>query len=176
MKFIETGFEGAFVVESEAIKDQRGFFSRTFCSREFNKMGLAENMVQSNLSVSSRRHTLRGMHFQIGESAEDKLVRCIRGSILDVIIDIRTGSPTFGKYLMFELNDHENKSLYIPRGLAHGFLTLVDDCHIFYQVSNFYSPGNERGIRWNDPCFNIPWPVKEPIISDKDSSYEDFRP
>jgi len=176
MQFIETTIMGLFIVESEAKHDHRGFFTRTYCSREFGQYGLAEKMVQSNLSVSLHRYTLRGMHYQTGESGEDKLVRCLRGSILDVVIDIRKESSTFGNHLMFELNEKNNRAIYIPRGLAHGFLTLVDDCHLFYQVSNFYSPENERGIRWDDPFFHIDWPVNDPVISERDSYFPDFIP
>lgn len=175
MKFIETILKGSYVIELEPYKDERGMFSRTFCSKEFKKYNLKNNMVQSNLSISYKKDTLRGMHYQVDGSEESKLVRCIKGKILDVIIDIRKDSSTFSKYVSLELSDDNNLMIYVPEGFAHGFLTLHDNCHVFYQVSNYYSPENERGIRWSDPFFNINWPVTNPIISYKDKNYKDFK-
>lgn len=175
MKFKETKIKNAYLIQSEPFQDHRGIFVRTFCSREFKKHGLQDNMVQSNLSISYKKNILRGMHYQIENAAEDKLVKCLKGSLLDVVIDIRKKSETFGKYIMVKLTDSNNLMLYIPKGCAHGFLTLENNCYVFYQVSNFYSPEKERGIRWNDPFFNIKWPIENPIISEKDASYENFR-
>ena len=176
MKFIPTKFDTAFIIEIEPHRDDRGFFARTFCAEEFGKHGLKNNMVQTNLSFSGEKFTLRGMHYQVNGAEEAKLVRCNNGAILDVIIDIREYSPTFGMYEAFELTAINMKMLYVPEGFAHGFLTLEKNCLVSYQVSNFYSPGKEKGIRWNDPAFNINWPVSTPsVISLKDSRWEDFK-
>ena len=174
MKFIKTEFAGVWLVELELFQDQRGTFARTFCAKEFKERGLKDTMVQSNLSVSIGRYTLRGMHYQVNGSEEAKLVRCIRGKIMDVIIDLRRESVTFGKYFKCELTDFNNRMIYVPEGFAHGFITLEENCAVFYQVSNFYSPENERGIRWNDPFFSIQWPVDNPIVSEKDANHPDF--
>jgi dTDP-4-dehydrorhamnose 3,5-epimerase len=175
MIFTETALRGAYLIKLEPFQDERGLLARTFCAKEFGEHGLKSNMVQSNLSVSYKQHTLRGMHYQIGGAEEAKLVRCTQGRILDVIIDIRPKSATFGRHLMVELDaDQELQMLYVPEGFAHGFLTLQDNCQVFYQVSNFYSPKQERGIRWNDPFFGIPWPVTDPIISAKDANYPNY--
>jgi dTDP-4-dehydrorhamnose 3,5-epimerase len=175
VKFWPTTLADAFIIEAEPHADQRGSFARTFCAREFARAGLATEFVQSNISISAHNGTLRGMHFQRGSDAEDKLIWVSTGRILDVIIDIRPSSPTFGKHLKVELARDNNLMLYVPRGFAHGFLTLVDDCHVIYQVSNFYSPEHEGGIRWNDPFFGIEWPITNPIISPKDAGYPDFQ-
>ncbi|MDB5866706.1 MAG: rfbC [Betaproteobacteria bacterium] len=174
MKFRPTPLEGAFIIELEAHSDHRGAFARTFCAREFESAGFKTDFVQTNVSRSNRKGTLRGMHFQRGQAAEVKLVRVTAGRILDVIIDVRRSSPTFGKHLKIELARDDNRLLYVPEGFAHGFVTLEDDCHVTYQVSNFYSPGDEGGIRWNDPFFGIDWPIIDPIMSDKDAAYPDF--
>jgi len=174
MKFSETFIRDAFIIDVEPIVDHRGSFARTFCTKEFEKHGLEYNMVQSNISVTLNRKTIRGMHFQVDEAQEAKLVRCIRGAILDVIIDIREDSNTYAQHFMIELTGSNNKMIYVPRGFAHGFLTLEENCHVFYQVSNFYAPNMEKGIRWDDPFFNIQWPISNPILSEKDANYEDF--
>lgn len=175
MIFVETKLKGAFIIKDEPFRDYRGSFTRTFCAREFSEHGLKHHMVQSNLSITPKKNTLRGMHYQVEGAEEAKLVRCLRGRILDVIIDIRLDSPTFGQHLAAELTAaDEGQMLYVPEGFAHGFLTLEDDCHVFYQVSNFYSSGKEKGLRWNDPFFRIDWPSVTPIISPKDSNYPDF--
>ncbi len=176
MKFIETELSGAYIIELEPFMDFRGSFARTFCAREFRKYGLKENMVQSNLSISTLKNTIRGMHFQIEGAQEAKLVRCIRGRILDVIIDIRKETSTFGKHISIELTETCGSMLYIPEGFAHGFLTLENECHVFYQVSNYYTPEKEFGIRWDDKFFGIKWSVDNPIVSEKDSNYPDFNP
>ena len=175
MKFNKTELKDAYLIEIEPINDHRGFFARTFCKKEFNKYGLDFDIVQNNLSLSYKKSTLRGMHYQVEGAEEIKVIRCIKGRILDVIIDIRTSSPTFGKHIKVELSDSNNLMLYVPRGFAHGFLTLEDNCEIFYLVSNFYTPDKERGIRWNDPFFKINWSIKNPIISEKDRNYGDYK-
>lgn len=175
MKFRETVLKGAFVIETELRKDERGSFERSFCAKEFKIYNLNNNMVQSNLSKSVKKHTLRGMHFQVNGAEEAKLVRCIKGRIWDVIIDIRPKSATYCNHFGIELSEENNLMLYVPEGFAHGFITLEKNSEVFYQVSNFYTPESERGIRWNDKSFNIKWPTDNPVISDKDNSHPDFK-
>lgn len=174
MIFTPTILKGAFVIDLEKRTDERGFFSRTYCAEEFKKHGLAESMPQSNMSFSKQKNTLRGMHYQIDGAEEAKLIRCTQGSILDVIIDIRKNSETYCQYISVELTALNHRMLYVPEGFAHGFITLSDDVEVAYQVSQFYTPGKERGIRWNDPLFNIQWTTENPIISDKDGSHSNF--
>jgi dTDP-4-dehydrorhamnose 3,5-epimerase len=174
MQFKELALQGAFIITSEPRIDHRGSFERSFCANEFKNHGLNHMMVQSNLSKSAKKHTLRGMHFQHNGAEEAKLVRCIKGKIWDVIIDIRPNSSTYCKHIGVELSESNNLLLYVPEGFAHGFITLEDDCHLFYQVSNFYTPNSESGIRWNDPLFGIQWPTLAPIISEKDNQHPDF--
>jgi dTDP-4-dehydrorhamnose 3,5-epimerase len=175
MKFIETELLGAFIVQLNPIKDERGMFVRTFCKREFDAANLASDFVQCNASRSKLKGTLRGMHFQTGGSEEVKLVRCVRGSIQDVIVDLRPESKTYCKYTSVILSESNDQMLYVPTGFAHGFLTLEDECEITYMVSNFYSSVNERGIRWNDPFFNIKWDIEPGTISAKDAVHPDFQ-
>jgi len=174
MKFIKTKIEGAYIIELEPFKDHRGFFARTFCVKEFKKQGLNYNMVQTNLSGSQFKNTLRGLHYQVDDGEEDKLVKCIRGKLLDVILDVRRDSNTFGEYVMVELTESNDKMVYLPRGCAHGSLTLEDNTQMFYQTTNYYFPEKERGIRWNDPYFKILWSIENPILSEKDSNFKDF--
>ena len=176
MRFTETSLPGAFVVELEPIGDERGFFARSFCVREFEAHGLDPYIAQCNVSHNARRGTLRGMHYQAAPAAETKLVRCTRGAIYDVIIDLRPDSPTFCKWLSFELSLANGRALYIPEGFAHGFQTLEDDSDVLYHMSEYYAPEYARGVRWNDPAFGIKWPVDRPIMSGKDRSYGDFQP
>jgi len=176
MKFFETKLQGAYIIEREPFVDSRGSFFRTFCAKEFKQNNLAANMVQTNLSVSNKKGVLRGMHYQVDDAEEDKLVQCLRGAVLDVIADLRENSKTFGKHLKVELSETNGKMLYIPRGFAHGFLALDNICHVLYQVSNFYNPNKERGIRWNDPFLGIDWPIESPILSPKDASRPNFAP
>lgn len=176
MIFNETPLKGAYVIELEPRVDERGFFCRSFCANEFKERGLLHKMVQSNISLSEKKHTLRGMHFQMNGHEEVKLVRCTKGKIIDTIIDLRPESETYCQHFSVELSPESNKSIYVPERFAHGFITLEDNSEVFYQVSAFYSPGNEGGIRWNDPHFNIPWPTNEPIISEKDGTHPDFEP
>lgn len=175
MKFEETALSGAFIIEPERIVDERGFFARSWCKREFAAHNLDTNLVQCNISFNNLKGTLRGMHYQAKPAEEVKLVRCTRGAIYDVILDLRESSPSYKKWIAVELNQENRKMLYIPKGFAHGFQTLVDSTEVFYQMSEYYSPDNARGIRWNDPMFGICWPIDNPIISEKDRSFADYR-
>jgi dTDP-4-dehydrorhamnose 3,5-epimerase len=174
MIFTETKLKGAFIIDLQKREDERGFFARTYCANEFAKHGLRTNMPQSNMSLSNIKHTLRGMHYQIDGAEEAKLIRCTKGVILDVIIDIRKTSPTYCQHIAVELTEENHRMLYVPEGFAHGFITLVDHVEVAYQVSQFYTPGKERGIRWNDPLFAIEWPTLKPVISEKDAEHPDF--
>jgi dTDP-4-dehydrorhamnose 3,5-epimerase len=176
MKFHPTPIEGARLIEPELRGDDRGFFARLFCEREFGEAGLISGFVQVNDAFSNTKGTLRGMHYQIGEAAEVKIVRCIRGAFWDVILDLRANSPTFGKSFGAELTQDNRLMMYVPRGVAHGLITLTDDTETFYLVNNFYSPDNERGVRWNDPRFAIAWPAAPVEISAKDAAWPDFNP
>lgn len=171
MKFIKTDLEPAHVIELDEFNDHRGMFARIHCENEFKEHGLASHMVQTNMSITNKKGTLRGMHYQVEGAEEDKLVRCVKGKVLDVIIDVRKGSPTFGKHFKVELSEDNRKAIYVPKGFAHGILALSDDAVLVYHVSQFYTPGKEKGIRWNDPFFNIEWPVEEPILSEKDANH-----
>ncbi|MGA8890503.1 MAG: dTDP-4-dehydrorhamnose 3,5-epimerase [Anaeromyxobacteraceae bacterium] len=176
MIFQETPLAGAYVIELEKKGDDRGFFARAFCEREFGAKGLATRFVQVNNSLSAQRGTLRGMHYQLAPRAETKLVRCIRGSLYDVILDLRRDSPTFGRSFGAELSAENRRMMFVPKGFAHGFVTLVDDTEAFYFVDEFYAPEQERGLRWNDPRFGIEWSVAPVVISDKDRAHRDFDP
>jgi dTDP-4-dehydrorhamnose 3,5-epimerase len=176
MKFIETPLKGSFVIELEKKEDDRGFFARIFCRQEFSKLGLNNEIVQINNSLSIKKGTLRGMHYQLPPKAEDKIIRCIKGALYDVIIDLREDSKTFGKWFGILLSEDNRKMLYVPKGFAHGFITLQDYTEAFYLVTEYYSQNHERGIRWNDPKFNIIWPIEPTIISEKDKNFPDFDP
>lgn len=177
MIFKETNLKGAFVIELEKRADERGFFARAWCKREFEARGLEINLVQSNLSFSKKAGTLRGMHYQAAPFEETKLVRCIRGAIYDVIIDLRPDSPTYKQWLAVELTEDNYRMLYVPKGFAHGFQTLVDNVEVFYHVTQFYTAEAERGVRWDDPLFGIKWPeIKKRIISEKDRNWPDYVP
>jgi dTDP-4-dehydrorhamnose 3,5-epimerase len=156
-------------------EDERGFFARAFCQRESLEHGLEASFVQANVSVTRRRGTIRGLHYQVAPSEEAKLVRCTRGAVWDVVLDVRPGSPTCGGWFGIELTADNHRQLYVPKGCAHGYQTLADDTELFYLVSAFYSPADEHGIRWNDPAFAIDWPVRDSVeISPKDASWPDF--
>ena len=174
MIFRETSVPGAFWIELEAHPDERGSFARTFCVREFEAHGLDPRVAQCNLSFNRRRGTLRGMHTQRAPHAEAKLVRCTRGSIYDVILDLRPGSGAHGKHVAVTLCARDGRMLYIPKGVYHGFLTLEDDTEVFYQMSEFYEPSAASGVRWNDPAFAIAWPGEVRVISARDASYPDW--
>lgn len=174
MKFIETKLKGAYIIEVEPIEDERGFFARAWCQKTFDEHGLNPNLVQCNISYNKKRGTLRGMHFQVKPYEEAKLVRCTKGSIYDVIIDLRDDSQTFMQWTSVELSSKNRKMLYVPKGFAHGFQTLEDDTEVFYQMSEFYHPECASGIRWNDKSFKIEWPINGKIISEKDMKYENY--
>jgi dTDP-4-dehydrorhamnose 3,5-epimerase len=175
MVFSETELPGAFVIDIEPYPDQRGFFARAWCEREFEEHGLSTRVAQCNLAYNDRESTLRGMHCQAGPHAEVKLVRCTRGAIYDVIVDLRPDSPTFMRWMAIDLTAENRRMLYIPEGFAHGYQTLVDETETYYQVSEFYEPASERGVRWDDPAFGIVWPHAERrIISEKDRLWPDF--
>jgi dTDP-4-dehydrorhamnose 3,5-epimerase len=176
MIFNQTPLPGAFVIDLEKRGDDRGFFARAFCAREFAAHGLITQFVQVNNSLSAKKGTLRGMHYQIAPQAETKLVRCIRGALYDVILDLRPDSPTFGRSFGAELSAENRQMMYVPKGFAHGFLTLSDDAEAFYFVDEFYGPEFERGVRWDDPRFAIAWPIPPEVLSDKDRQWRDFDP
>jgi dTDP-4-dehydrorhamnose 3,5-epimerase len=175
MRFLDTGLAGSYVIELEKSEDERGFFARSFCEKEFAENGLCSSFVQCNVSFNSHKNTLRGMHYQISPHEEIKLVRCTRGSIYDVIVDLRPKSPTYLKHFGLHLNCLNHKMLYIPQGFAHGFLTLENESEVFYQMSHFFHPECARGLRWNDPLLDIRWPAKIQTISEKDKNYSDLQ-
>lgn len=175
MIFTETKLAGAYVIDLERIEDDRGFFARAWCANEFTEHGLESRVVQANDSSNKNKGTLRGMHLQRPPHEEVKMVRCIRGALYDVIVDVRENSPTYKQWIGVELNEENRRMLYVPKGFAHGFQTLVDDTEAFYLVTEFYTPGAEAGVRWDDPAFRIEWPLGAPTeISDKDASWPDF--
>lgn len=174
MIFHNTCFSGVFIIELKRLEDERGFFARSFCQREFIEHGLDPCVAQCNISYNKSKGTLRGMHWQEAPYAEAKLVRCTRGAIYDVIADLRSGSPTFLKWMGIELSAENRNALYVPKGFAHGFLTLMDDTEVFYQMSEFYVPEAARGFRWNDPRINIVWPEKINVISAKDQALPEY--
>ena len=174
MKFTETKLKGAFIVEIEKLADNRGFFARSWCQKEFEDIGLTPRVVQANVSYNRKKGTLRGMHYQIAPYQETKLIRCTLGAIYDVIIDLRLGSPTYKRWTGVELTADNYTMFYVPEDFAHGFQTLTDETEITYQVSQFYTPGSEKGIRFDDPSFDIQWPLEVTMISDKDRTWPDF--
>ena len=161
-------------IDVEPKADERGFFARTWCKEEFAKNSLKTDLVQCSISFNSRKGTLRGMHYQAAPHAEAKVVRCTRGGIYDVVIDLRPESDTFKRWIAVRLTADQRNMLYIPEGCAHGFLTLADESEVFYQMSEFYSPQSARGVRWNDPVFGIVWPDAVQVISERDRTYPDF--
>ena len=175
MTFKETKLQGAFIIEPEMLIDERGAFARTFCRRDFERHGLNGNISQCSISLNTRKNTLRGMHYQRKPCAEAKLVRCSRGVIYDVIVDLRYDSATFKQWTSVEISAENRKIVYVPIDFAHGFQTLTDDTEVIYQMSQFYSPGHADGFRWNDPSFKIKWPSDNFIISSKDQNYPDFK-
>lgn len=176
MLFTKTRLDGAWLVEPEPNRDSRGWFARTFCEREFEAHGLETRFVQHSTSQNVSRGTLRGMHFQMASHAEVKLVRCLKGAIYDVIIDLNPGSPTHRQWQGFELSAANMRQLYIPKGFAHGFQTLEDASEIGYLISDFYAPDASTGVRWDDPVFGIKWPLPVSVMSDKDKAWPDFKP
>ncbi len=171
MIFKETKLKSAFLIEIQELTDERGFFARSWCQREFEAQGLDTRLVQANISYNRRTGTLRGLHYQVSPHEENKLVRCTKGAIYDVIVDFRKGSPTYCEWISADLTEGNRRMLFVPQGFAHGFQTLVDDTEVTYQVSEFYTPGAERGVRYDDPALSIRWPLPVSIISEKDSSW-----
>lgn len=176
MKFHATPLTGACLVELEKRGDERGFFARMFCEREFGEAGWPFSVVQLNNSVTSKAGTLRGFHYQLAPAAEIKLIRCVRGALYDVILDLRPDSPSYGKWFGAELSAENRSMMYVPRGCAHAFLTLADETEVVYLVSEPYSPENERGVRFDDQRFGVDWPLQPTEISAKDRSWPDFAP
>ena len=170
MIFTETKLKGAYIIDVKRLDDDRGFFGRSFCQREFEAFGLNTNAVQANVSYNKKKATLRGMHMQLPPYSETKLVRCTRGAICDVIVDLRPESETFKQWIGVELTADNYRMLFVPEGFAHGFITLEDNTDVTYQVTQFYTPGAERGFRWDDPAFGIEWPIQPALISAKDAA------
>lgn len=171
MIFTPTDIEGVVVVTPEPRADARGFFARTFCAREFGAAGLRPLVAQANVSFNHAAGTLRGLHFQLPPAAEAKLVRCTRGRVYDVAVDLRPSSPTYLRHVGVVLDADERNALYVPEGCAHGYLTLTDAVEVAYQVSEFYAPGVESGLRWDDPALGIAWPGEVRVISEKDAAW-----
>jgi len=174
MIFSQTKLKGAYIVELQKFEDERGFFARGWCQKEFEEAGLVPTIVQANISLNPYRGTLRGMHMQQAPCEETKFIRCTRGALFDVIIDLRPDSVTYKQWIGVELSQTNMSMLYVPKGFAHGFQTLEDETEAFYMVSEFYTPSAERGYRYNDPAFGIGWPLSVTTISDKDENWPDF--
>ena len=174
MKFTKTDIEDVYLVDLDLLEDERGFFARSWCKNEFREQGLNIDIVQCNISYNNTKGTIRGMHLQTKPFKESKLVRCTQGSMFDVLIDLRENSDTFRKWISVILNSGNRKMVYIPEGVAHGFQTLEDDTEVFYQMSEFYHPECAMGFRWDDPAFEISWPLEPMLISEKDMSYNLF--
>jgi len=176
VKLTELGLAGAWRIELEPLADERGFFARTFCARELAAAGLDVRVAQTSLSWNERRGTLRGLHWQAAPREEAKLVRCVRGRIYDVLVDVRPGSRSFREHVALELDAEQRQALYVPPGVAHGFLTLVDGCEVHYQMSEYYAPEAARGARFDDPAFGIVWPEPVRVVSARDRAWPDFPP
>lgn len=174
MRFTPTPLAGAYLIDLEKREDDRGFFSRLYCEQEFLKYNLSNHFVQANNSYSVSKGTLRGLHYQLTPYEETKLVRCVKGSFYDVILDLRPDSPTFGQSFGATLSEQNRTMMYVPQGFAHGFLTLEDHSEVLYFVSQYYSKERERGVRWDDPTFSIRWPAVPSIVSDRDQSHPNF--
>ncbi len=167
---IETELDGVYILEPTIFEDHRGFFMESYNKRDFEEIGLYFNFVQDNHSLSVQAGVLRGLHFQLNPKAQTKVVRCLKGVIYDVVVDIRKGSPTFKKWIGVILSEHNKRQIVVPKGFAHGVLTLVPNTEILYKVDEYYSPEHDRAIRWNDPELKIDWPIKEPLLSEKDKN------
>lgn len=176
MIFRETELKGAYLIDIEPVHDERGFFARTFCREEFARYGLHGDFVQSNVSFNRLKGTLRGMHYQAAPHEEIKLIRVTRGSVYDVIIDIRPDSRTVGQWTAVELSAENRRMLYVPKGFAHGFQTLEDNTEVWYHMSEYYHPESARGLRWDDPAIRMYWPLQVQCISERDTTFPDFRP
>lgn len=171
MKFTKTKLISAYIIEVEEISDSRGFFARSWCQREFEELGIKSNFVQANISFNRQKGTLRGLHYQNAPHAEAKLMRCTKGAIYDVAVDLRPDSPTFCEWVGAELTAENHRMLLVPEGFAHGFQTLEDDTEVSYQVTEFYTPKAEGGARYDDPAFGISWPLEVTVLSDKDANW-----
>jgi len=176
MRFTPAGLPDTVIVDIEERVDGRGLFARTFCEEEFASAGLPTRFVQSSVSFNAHRGTLRGLHYQVPPKAEGKLVRCTRGAVYDVVLDLRSSSPAYLRSISVELTAENRRALYIPPGCAHGFQTLLDDSEVLYLMTEFYAPETARGVRWNDPLFGIAWPIGNPTMSERDATYPDFQP
>jgi dTDP-4-dehydrorhamnose 3,5-epimerase len=176
MTFQETKLPGVFEIHIEPHCDERGFFARAWCQQEFENHGLNPKLVQCSVSFNTYKGTLRGLHYQAAPYAETKIVRCTRGAIYDVVVDLRPQSPTFKNWIGVVLTEASREMLYIPEGCAHGFLTREDETEVFYQISEFYNAESSRGVRWDDPAFQINWPGEVKVISDRDRTYPNFEP
>jgi dTDP-4-dehydrorhamnose 3,5-epimerase len=174
MHFEKTELNDACIIDINEITDERGFFARAWCQHEFEENGLASNLVQANISFNRHKGTLRGMHYQQPPCEEAKLIRCTKGSIFDVMVDLRPASTTYAKWIGVELTAESHRMLYVPEGFAHGYQTLQDNSEVFYQVSEFYTPNAEHGARYDDPAFGITWPLEATVISDKDASWPPY--
>ena len=174
MTFHGTKLQGVFEIRIEPLRDERGFFARSWCQTEFKAHGLNPALVQCNVSFNGRKGTLRGMHYQLAPYAEAKLIRCTRGAIYDVIVDLRRESPTFKQWVSVVLTAEKRNMAYVPEDCAHGFLTLEDDTEVLYQMSQFFTAESARGVRWDDPAFQIAWPHEIAVISERDKNYPDF--
>jgi len=174
MRFTKTEMPGVVLIELDEIRDERGFFARSFCADEFRSRGMHTDFIQSGISFNSRKGTVRGMHFQVAPKAEPKLIRCTRGAIHDVLVDLRPNSPTYLKTFEVELSLKTHRQLYVPPGIAHGFQTLEDETEVFYEIGETFSPEHARGVRWNDPAFKIQFPLPVTVISEKDQRYADY--
>ncbi|HEY9720693.1 MAG TPA: dTDP-4-dehydrorhamnose 3,5-epimerase [Oscillatoriaceae cyanobacterium] len=174
MKFTGLRLAGLVLVEPEPARDDRGYFARTFCADEFAAQGLPTSFPQCNVSFNRTRGTLRGLHWQAEPAPEGKLIRCVRGAVLDVALDLRQDSATYGQWLSMELSAENMRALYVPHGFAHGFQTLSDDAEVFYQMTERYRSDLARGVRWNDPAFGIDWPLPDPILSPRDAGFPDY--
>jgi len=173
--FTETKLKGVYIIELEKLNDERGFFARTWDKEVFEKKGFDSKLVQCNISFNKLKGTVRGIHYQTTPFEESKIVRCTKGKIFDVIIDLRSNSSSYTKWISVELTEQNHYMIFIPKGCAHGFQTLEDDTEVFYQISEFYNSEHYHGIRWNDPKFDIKWPLKISLISEKDASYNNFK-
>jgi dTDP-4-dehydrorhamnose 3,5-epimerase len=174
MIFTETRLKNAFLIDPERFEDERGFFARSWCELEFRNNGIEIKFVQCNISFNKKMGTLRGIHYQASPYEEARLIRCTMGAIYDVIVDLRPNSLTYKKWISTELTSDNRRMIYVPKGFAHGFLTLTDNSEIFYMMSEYYAPGFNRGIKWNDPVLGITWPTDVRVISSQDKSYPDF--
>ena len=174
MELIKTSLDGAFVIKPKVFRDERGFFTETYSKKKFSEMGIAADWVQDNHSMSTKKGVLRGLHYQLTPNTQAKLVRATKGSVYDVIVDLRKDSATFGKWEGFELSAENFLMLYVPQGFAHGFCTLEDNTEFQYKCDNYYAPESEGAIIWNDPTLNINWPISEPILSEKDAKAQKF--